>query len=171
MAVANTKSNIITNLDATPSVKNTLRIMGGVLREQVATVELAAADCDNSVYRMFRVHSSWRLSELTNFTDTLTSAVDADIGFYNTAENGGAVVNINAIADAVNIATASLTGVQTLWEGGSDNGVEDIELPVWEMIGGLTADPGIFYDLCVTLVSIGGAAGTLSQRLRYIANT
>lgn len=171
MSVANTKSNIVTNLDATPRVQNPLRLMGAVLREQVATVELAAADCDNSVYRMFRVHSSWRLSELTNFTDTLTSAVDADIGFYRTAEDGGAVVNINAIADAVNIATATLTGVQTLWEAGSDNGVEDIEKPVWELIGGLTEDPNLFYDLCVTVVSIGGAAGTLSQRLRYVTNT
>lgn len=171
MAVANTKSTIVTNLDATPPVKNTLAIMGGVLREAVATVEIAAADCDNSVYRMFRVHSSWRISELTNFTDTLTSAVDADIGFYQTAENGGAVANINALTDALSIATATLTGVQTLWEAGSDNGVEDIETRVWEMVGGLTADPGIFYDLCVTVVSVGGAAGTLSQRLRYVANT
>lgn len=171
MAVANTKSTIITNLDSTPVVQNSLAVMGGVLREQVATVEIAAADCDNSVYRMFRVHSSWRLSELSYFSDTLTSAVDSDWGFYDTAENGGAVVNINALADAANIATASLVGVQLLWEGGSDNGVEDIETRIWQMVGGLTEDPKKFYDLAVTVVSIGGATGTLSARLRYVANT
>ena len=170
MAVANTKSNIVTNLDATPQVRNSLALMGGVLREQVATVEVAAADCDNSVYRLFRVHSSWRLSELTYFSDTLTSATSASFGFYQTAENGGALVNINPLADAVNIATASLVGVQMLWEAGSDNGVEDIETRVWQMLA-LTADSARFYDLCMTINSVGAAAGTLSARLRYIANT
>lgn len=171
MAVANTKSTAVTNGDATPKVMNPLSIAGGVLREAVGTVEIAAADCVGSVFRMVRVHSSWRLSEVTSFNDAITSGTVFDLGFYQTAENGGAVANANAIADNISLASGVLTGTQLLWEGGSDNGLENIEKKVWEMVGGLTEDPNIFYDLCFTGDTPGSGAGTISLRVRYVANT
>lgn len=171
MAVANTKSTIVTNLDSTPPVKNTLAVMGGVLREAVATVEIAAADCDTSVYRLFRVHSSWRISDILRYNDAITSGADFDVGLYDTAENGGAVVNINAFADAVSLASAATTSpVHDIYETGGDVGVEDIEQRVWEMAG-VSADPNKFYDLAYTGVTVGSGAGTLSVKLQYVANT
>lgn len=170
MAVANTKSTIVTNLDATPMVLNNLNIAGAVLREQVATVEVLAADDNGSVYRMCRVHSSWRISELTLFGDAIASASSFDLGLYQTAANGGAVVDANAYADAASIASASLTGTQLLFEGGSAVGVEKIEQAVWQNAG-LTADPGRFYDLALTANVVGTATGTVSVRVRYVANS
>ncbi len=170
MGVANTKSTAITNLDATPQVKNPLYLMGGVLREARGTVELAAADDNDSVYRMVRVHSSWLISEIKRFNDAITSGADFDVGLYQTAANGGAVKNINCFADAVSLTSASLVGVQDLFEAGADEGVEDLEKRVWEYAGD-TSDPGRFYDLCYTGVAVGSGAGTLSVIVRYIANT
>lgn len=170
MATVNTKSNIVTNLDATPRVLNTLNVMGGVVREQVGTVEVAAGDDNGSVYRMGRVHSSWRMSELTAFCDAIQSGNDYDLGLYRTAEDGGAVVNVNAYADAQTFVNASLTGLQLLFEGSSDKGVEKIEQLVWQDAG-LSADPGLWYDLCLTGVAVGSGAGTISLRTRYIANS
>lgn len=170
MSVVNTKSNAITNLDAVPAVRNPLYLMGGVLREAIGTVEIAAADCDTSVYRLVRVHSSWRISEIMRFNDAITSGTDFDIGLYDTAENGGAVKNINCFADAVSLASASLTGVSEMFESGADEGVEDIEKRVWEFAGE-ASDPGVFYDLAYTGVAVGSGAGTLTVRVRYIANT
>lgn len=170
MAVVNTKSTAVTNLDSTPLVKNPLYLMGGVMREAIGTVEIAAADCNTSVYRLVRVHSSWRISEIKRFNDAITSGADFDVGLYQTAENGGAVKNVNCFADAVSLTSASLTGTQDMYEAGSDEGVEDLEKRVWEFAGD-SADPNIYYDLCYTGVTVGSGAGTLSVIVRYIANT
>ena len=170
MATVNTKCNSVTNLDATPRVMNPLYLLGGVLREQVGTVEVAAADSDASVYRLGRVHSSWRISEMTCFNDAITSGAVFDVGLYRTAEDGGAVVDANAFADNISLTSGSLTGVQLLNEAGSAIGVEDIEQRVWE-VAALSADPDVWYDICFTGDTVGSGAGTISLRTRYVANT
>lgn len=167
MATANTKCNSVTNLDATPAVMNSVQLIGGILKEQVGTVEIAAADDNNSVYRVGRVHSSWRISDIIRYNDAITSGADYDVGLYDTAANGGAVININCFADAVSLTSASLTGTRDIYETGSDVGVEDIEQQVWQMAG-LTEDPGKFMDVCYTGVTVGSGAGTLSVKIRYV---
>ena len=167
MGTANTKCNNVTNLDATPRVMNPTYLMGGILKEQVGTVEIAAADDNNSVYRVGRVHSSWRISDIVRYNDAITSGADFDVGLYDTADNGAAVVNINCFADAVSLVSASVTGTKDLYEAGSDVGVEDIEQRVWEMAG-LTEDPNKFMDVCYTGVTVGSGAGTLSVKIRYV---
>lgn len=169
MAVVNTKTNLVTNLDATPAVMNPLYLIGGVLREQVGTVEIAAADEDTSVYRLGRVHSSWRVSQLTLFNDAITSGATFDVGLYATAANGGAAVDANAFADNIALTSASLTGTELLNESGSVVGVEDIEQQVWQ-VAGLSADPNVYYDIALTGDSVGSGAGTVSLRTRYVAN-
>lgn len=168
MAVANTKSTIVTNLDTVPAAVNAQLICNGVLREQVGTVEVAVADDDTSVYRLARVHSSWRISELMQFNDAIQSGAVFDVGLYATAADGGAVVDANAFADNITLVSASLTGVSLLFEGGSAVGVEDIEQAVWQMAG-QTADPGQWYDICYTGDTVGSGAGTISLRVRYVA--
>lgn len=167
MGTANTKCTTVTNLDATPATLNDKRLMGGILKEQVGTVEIAAADDNNSVYRVGRVHSSWRISDIIRFNDAITSGTDFDVGLYDTAANGGAVINVNAFADAVSLASASVTGTNDIYEAGSDVGVEDIEQEVWQMAG-LSSDPNKFMDVCYTGVTVGSGAGTLSVKIRYV---
>lgn len=167
MGTANTKCTTVTNLDATPATLNDKRLMGGILKEQVGTVEIAAADDNNSVYRVGRVHSSWRISDIIRYNDAITSGTDFDVGLYDTAANGGAVVNINCFADAVSLASASVTGTNDIYEAGSDVGVEDIEQEVWQMAG-LSSDPNKFMDVCYTGVTVGSGAGTLSVKIRYV---
>lgn len=168
MAVVNTKTNLVTNLDATPAVVNSVLLLGGILREQVGTVEIAAADEDTSVYRLGRVHSSWRVSQLSVFNDAITSGATFDLGLYATAADGGAVVDANAFADNISLTSASLTGTEVLFEGGSVVGVEDIEQQVWQ-VAALSADPNCYYDICLTGDSVGSGAGTVSLRTRYVA--
>lgn len=168
MAAVNTKATIITNADADPKVKNSQILFNGVVREQVGTLEIAAADDTASVYRLARVHSSWRISQLTAFCDAITSGTDYDFGLYRTADDGGAVVDANAYADGQTLASASLTGLELLFEGGSAKGVEKIEQAVWQDAG-YTSDPGYWLDICATGDTPGSGAGTLSLRTRYVA--
>lgn len=170
MAVVNTKSTLVTNLDTTPAIKNPLYLMGGVVREAIGTVEIAAADCDTSVYRMVRVHSSWRIANIIRYNDAITSGADFNVGLYETAENGGAVKNENCFADAVSLASGVVVGVEDLYEAGADEGLEDLQKRVFEFAGEST-DPNRFYDLCYTGITVGSGAGTLSVRVQYIANT
>lgn len=167
--MASTKSNEVTNADATPPVKTHVSTSHGRLHEKVATVEIAASDNNDHEYRMVRLHSSWRLSEINRFNDAITSGTDYNVGLFDIAENGGAVVNENLFADAVSLSSASLTGVNDLFEAGSGVGVEDIEQRIWEMLG-LSSDPGKWYDLVYKGVTVGSGSGTLSVRVRYVAN-
>lgn len=167
--MASTKSTEVTNADATPPVKTHVSVSHGRLHEKVATVEIAVADSNGHEYRLFRVHSSWRISEILRYNDAITSGTDFDVGIYDIAENGGAVVSVNLFADAISLASASTTGVNDQFESGGGTGIEEIEKPLWDLLG-LSADSGKWYDLVYTGVAVGSGAGTLSVRLRYVAN-
>lgn len=161
MAVVNTKSTQITNADATPNVLNNDFVAKGALFESVATVEVAAADDDGSVYRMVRVPSNARISEVLRANDAITTGTVYDIGVYQTADNGGAAVSANLFANDIDLSSASTGFVQTT---GVD--IANCEKRLWELLG-LTADSFRDYDICFTGATVGSGAGTLSLKVRY----
>lgn len=165
MAVANTKSNIVTNADATPVDLSNTFINHGRLREQVAKVEVAAADDDGSVYRLFRVWSGWRISTLEVAGDALTSGTAFEVGVYQTAENGGAVVDADEFASAVDLSSATALTDKTYEAVATE--IDKIEMPLWERIGE-TADTKRWYDIALTATTVGSVAGTIAGRLRYV---
>ena len=107
-AVVNTKSTIVANADATPRIESKLWYDGARVYESVASIELAAADDDTSVYRFFRVRSNWRISSLEIACDTVTAGTSYDIGVWDTAENGGAVVDADAARLARTVGVAAV---------------------------------------------------------------
>lgn len=171
MGTANTKSNIITYADSVPVKQAGLHLSGGRLYSAAATVEVAAADDNTSVYRMFRVHSSWRISSLRLFNDAITSGSAYDIGLYQTAENGAAVVDADCWASDVTMvsARASAGPLECLFEALN---IDQIEKRVWEVaaiaVTTLTADPNRWYDLCLTADAVGSGAGTISMIMDYV---
>ena len=168
MATANTKSNIVTNADATPVTLTAVNLKGGRLREQVATVEIAAADDDGSTYRLFRVHTSDRVSSIEIFNDAISGGTDFNIGAYDVADAGGAIIDGgNSWGDAVTMASARTTPTDVCYE---INDVANIEQEVWEVLA-LTSDPNKFVDIVLTAVTVGTVAGTISARLRYVSRT
>lgn len=166
MAVANTKSNNITNADASPIVKNSPSIDGGNLKVKVATLAVAAADDDGSVYRFVRVPSNAVVTKIDLLNDAITSGTDYDLGIYQTADNGGAVANVNAWADAVDLSSARVTPLDVTHEAGSDCPIEYAERKVWQLAGA-SADTGIEYDICLTGVTVGSGAGDITLKVYY----
>lgn len=166
MAVVNTKSNAITNGDATPNVLSSSTICQGILRESVGTVEAAAADDNDSIYRMVRVPSSARISSILLASDAVTGSSDVNVGVWQTAANGGAVVNENIFADAVDLSTSATAFTEVILETTATD-IAKVEYPLWQLLG-LSADPNRDYDICLKAVAAASAAGTYAMKVKYV---
>lgn len=166
MAAVNTKSTIVTNADATPPTLSAAHLGGGSCRIMAATVEVAVADDNASVYRMFRVLSNWRVHELLLWNDAITSGSAYDVGLYQTLANGGAVVDADCWASDVTMVSARATSGPLNCTFEALN-IDKIEKSVWEVaavaVTTLLADPVRWYDICLTADTVGSGAGTISM--------
>jgi hypothetical protein len=162
MAVANTKSTLVAAREAGRNVP--LRLSGAVAREAVATVEVAADDDDNSVYRFCRVHSSWSLRALHLKNDAIAGGTAYHVGLYETAENGGAAVDADLFGTSVDLSSARVAPLDVLTEALD---IATVEKRIWELLG-LTVDPAREYDLCLTGATVGTGAGTIGLRTVWV---
>lgn len=168
MATANTKSTAVSNRDASPRVPSPAHLVRGPLFEAVGTVEIAAADDNGSVYRMARLRSSDRVSQLTVFNDVIAGGSGFDLGLYRTADDGGAVVDADLFASTLDFTTAPTVpaaGSDVVFESAATD-IAKIEKRLWELLG-LSADPQVDYDIAFTGNAVGSAAGTVSLRVRF----
>lgn len=165
MATANTKSTAVSNRDASPRVPSPAHLVRGPLFEAVGTVEVAAADDNGSVYRMARLRSSDRVSQLTVFNDLITGGSGFDLGLYRTADDGGGVVDADLFGSGLDLTVASVAGADYTFESAATD-IGKIEKRLWELLG-LSADPQVDYDIAFTGVTVGSAAGTVSLRVRF----
>lgn len=130
--------------------------------------EVAAADDNDSVYRLARLPANAILVKGEIFADAITSGTDWDLGLYKPGV-GGAVVDIDLFADGLDIAsgeaiTAPLNLLTNL--GGADP-VGNVGKKIWELLG-LTVPGRQDYDLALTARAVGSAAGTVSGIIWYI---
>lgn len=168
MAVVNTKSTIITNADATPVVLTSPRIAGGFLAAEVATVEVAAGDDDTSTFRLFRLPSNAKVVSIRLLNDAITGGTSYDVGIYRTAKDGGAVVDADAFASAVDMSSARTTAFFEAAYESTNADIANIERELWQ-VAGATSDPSVSYDIVLTANTVGTAAGTISAIIEYIA--
>jgi hypothetical protein len=158
MGTENTKSGVVTIADnLNGAKKNSPLVYGGMLHQQVGKVEVAAADDNNSIYRMGRVHSSWRPMHMWLFNDAIQSGADYNLGLWDIAEAGGAVISENCFGDAVSMTSARAAS------GGTDImhealNIDDATKAYWE-IAGLTTDPNKWMDVCFIGIAVGSGAG------------
>lgn len=173
MAVELVKSTAITNADATPVVLNNPSVERGVLREMVGSGELSATASIASIVRLARVPSNARISRVLLSNDAITSAA-ADIGIYLPQTIGGvagAVVDVDFFGSAVSLAAAAVHTDVTHEADPADAGVgyghADVAKPLWEALQ-LTADPGGYFDIALTLTAAATAAGTVALKAQFV---
>lgn len=159
MATEAIKSTVITNADATPVVINPAYLDGARVRVKrgVATSVLAAADV-GSTYRFGRIRSNDVVKEVKLDNATLGAGAAMDFGLYKTAKDGGAVVDADLFASAVDMNTAN-RALDITRESGVIT-VANMQKRVWELLG-LTTDPQIEYDITGTTTTIHAAAGSM----------
>lgn len=168
MAVVNTKGTAITTGDtaptANPSQSIPLKIHGGRLKESLGVIAAASGDSIGSTYRLVRLPSSARVSQVLLTCSAITTCA-ADVGLYDTEVNGGAVVDADFFASAQSVASALVNSDVT--HEAAVFAITDVEKPLWKALG-LTSDPGKLYDVVATLTAAAGAAGTVGLKVRYV---
>lgn len=165
MAIVN--SNEIINLAgaalAVP-VASPAKTNGGSVRYIAAEVTIAAGDDDTSTFRIARLPSNAVLKEIKIGCTAITGGTDFNLGIANSPSTSGvgAVIDDNALADALSFASASTFGL----DGLKDVAVADFDKEIWQLAG-LTADPDTTLDIILSAITIGTAAGTVSFKIEY----
>lgn len=164
MATVSVSSTQVTNFDAVPRVKTAASVHKGAMQVSCATAEAGAANDIGSRYKMCIIPSNARVVQVLLSCDDLGSVGLADIGIYQTTENGGAVVDADHFASAQAL-TSALKNSDVTFESGV-YGVEDIEKPLWQALG-LSADSKRDYSVELTLTEANESAGTITLQVVY----
>jgi hypothetical protein len=161
MAVVDRKSGYITNRDASPRVANPSHLRG-MLREAIGYIAAAADDSATSVYRFFQVPSNARMSELLLTAADFTTAGAINVGLHRTIGDGGAVVDADFFASAVDLSGGPFSLLDLVREAGTSGWtLANAESMIWQGLG-LTSDPGIEYDVTATIsTNFNGGSGLL----------
>lgn len=122
----------------------------------IETFEVAAADTDASVYRLFKgLPADLVPVSCTVMCDAITGGTDYDLGFYNT--DLGAVIDKDNLADGLDLSSASKT-----LDGLKDVAIENRAKRLYELAGHTLANKKSSYDIALTANTVGTAAGTVT---------
>jgi hypothetical protein len=166
MAVVHLKSTPVTNATASPRVPNNPGVQGGLVRRAVGQVTNSAADDVASTYRYCRVPSNAYIKRVTFASAASGATGQLDIGVYQTAENGGAVVDADLFASALDPGGGAIAPTDVTHESGQYTHAESLT-PLWQVIG-LTADPGREYDIVGTVTEIMADAVSHKVDVEYV---
>lgn len=169
MAVEAKKSTAITNATATPPVINSANVEKGKLRESQGFAVIGNGDSVGSTYRLARIRSSDRMSEIKVYSPDIGTTTAGDLGLYRTNPDGGAVVDVDFFVSALSLNGGALNGSDITFEAAAAGGlIANAEKRVWECLG-LTSDPFLEYDIALTLTGAADAAGTALFRFRFVS--
>jgi hypothetical protein len=128
---------------------------------------IANGDSIGSTYRIARVRSSDKVNSILFWAPDIGTTVAADVGLYDTAANGGAVVDADFYASAVSFASGPYNAVDVTYEALAAGGsLANGEKRIWEALG-LTTDPMKDYDIALTLTAASDAAATMFWQVSF----
>lgn len=162
MAVVTLKTTNLTARDAGQLVN----APAASTHAEVVVDQMTVTNTDSigSTFRISRIPSNAIVTFGQVFCGAVTSAA-ADIGLYQTAAAGGAVVDADFFAAAQTIATAS-AGINILGANTATYGPANRGKRVWEVLG-LTADPQREYDVVLTLTAAATGTAPAGVVLQY----
>lgn len=164
MAVVTLKSSAITSRD-TPELANA-NIMDGKMRGFVGKCALSNGDSANSILIFASVPSNARIHELKLSAPDIGTTTTMDLGLYRTTADGGAVVDVDFFGSAISLKDGAINASDVTHEAAGAFALDDSEKMIWEALG-LSADPGIMYDIAGTLVGAADAAGDVVLKGQY----
>lgn len=162
MAAENLKSGVITNRDATPSVATTAN--PGTVRRAYGKVECAGGDA-GSTYTFCSIPSNAKFIRAFYSCDDLGTGATLNVGLYQTTKNGGAVVDQDFFASALDVSTSAVAITEITVERGATL-IDEFEKPLWERLG-LSADSSVDYDV-VAVSASAAVTGTMIVWVEYV---
>jgi hypothetical protein len=156
--MANVNSTWIGNAVASPVVLTTSNKSAGRMFTAKSVATVSATQASGDTIRLVRVPSNARIDAVLLTTGDATTAGAIDIGVYQTAGNGGAVVDADLFASALALTGGPFTRSDQTWESGQYTYAESC-LPLWEALG-LSTDPNRDYDIVATVTTTGDGMGT-----------
>jgi hypothetical protein len=137
-----------------------LLTQGAQLIVMLESFEVAAADDNDSVYRVFKnVNPFYVPIRLDISCDAITGMSDVNVGLYKNLEQGGAVIDDNVFADAIDLSSAVTRTVPK--DGLVSVNIADAEKAIWELAGDTLNNHELGYDICLTAVAAASTAGTI----------
>jgi len=142
---------------------------GDKMIAMVATFEVAVADDDGSIYRLWKsIPSDLIPVQIQIASDAITSGTDWDLGFYKTTVGGvvGAVIDKEKLASTLDLSSAST------WASPKD-GLENLDLNevqerIYTLAGDTLDNQELGYDIALTANTVGAAAGTISVKALFV---
>jgi hypothetical protein len=156
--MANVNSTWIGNAVASPVVLTTSNKSAGRMFTAKSVATVSATQASGDTIRLVRVPSNARIDAVLLTTGDATTAGAIDIGVYQTAGNGGAVVDADLFASALALTGGPFTRSDQTWESGQYTYAESCR-PLWEALG-LSVDPNRDYDIVATVTTTGDGMGT-----------
>lgn len=166
--MANVNSTWIGNAVATPIVLTSPAASVGVLKEASSAATTLAAQAANDTVRLVRVPSNARISQVLLSCADATTGGAINIGIWQTVENGGAVVDADLFASAVDLTGGPMEHLDVTFESDEYTYAESAK-PLWEVLG-LSADPNREYDVVAEVsTTFNGGPTALALKVRYVA--
>lgn len=164
MSVVVTKSQAITNRDASPKVLNNSNISKASMKKALGVVSIASGDSIGSTYLVCSIPSSALVSSVKASAPDIGTTVAADIGLYKDTAGGGAVVDADFFKAALDLHSGAISKSELV--NGNVITVANMEKRIWEHLG-LSSDPQIQYDVVATLTAAADAAGALCLEVDF----
>lgn len=172
--MANTNSDIVANLVASPPVRNDVSIYGGRMRIAQGAFEVAAADfdADDDTITLCILPSASVVHSIKVANDDLDGATASvfNLGIYDwdrSARALGNVVDEDYWATLVTQFQAAATLTELVAEAAWD--IANYGTPLWEGPAALSADPGGEYAIVLTQTAAvaSAQAGTVAFEIIY----
>lgn len=144
--MATTKSNLITNSDATPVVMNDVGLSGGRMRVAQDNFEVAAADfdADGDIIRLCRLPVNARVLSIKLWSDDMGGSGTLDCGIYPT--DSDTPKDDDFYATDFDSSGQATDGAELRFEAANIDTLGD---KLWENAGD-SSNPGGHYDICLT---------------------
>lgn len=165
--MANVNSTWITNAVATPAVLTDASKSVGLLREASSAATTSATQAQNDTIRLVRVPSNARISQVLISAADASTAGAVNVGIWQTAENGSAVVDADLFASALDLSGGPHENLDITFESDEYTYAESAK-PLWEVLG-LSTDPGRDYDVVAEVsTTFNGGPTTIALKVRYV---
>lgn len=133
----------------------------------IVAFEIAAADDNLSIYRILKnIPASAVIQDIEILNDVITLGSDYNLGLYKTLERGGAVIDDNVFADAIDFTSARIHGAGL--SGLTAVDVANAANTVFEHAGDTLDTREVGYDLAFTAIVVGTSAGTITAKITYV---